>query len=206
MQLNQAAHLTITVWLLFVGVIISGCARSTTSTADKGRSTDTVVTNNLRQIWFLLRDAMGESDSFPKTLAELNQPGLARDLFVCPGTGSRPGPMLSVEEWTDYIYVGAVWEGVPHTALVISPPENHGGKYGYAVCVDGYLARLPAKEIHQLIRRPWLLDTNAPENNLNHLKEQISIRVPKRLRSSYFTLEFELDTPSSSRNTPGRAE
>ncbi len=93
--------------------------------------------------------------------------------------------MRSVEEWTDYIYIGNAWEGIPRAVLVISPPQNHGGKYGYAVCVDGYITRLTEIQIRALVDEPWGLDTNASVSNINYLKKQIFVNVPKKWRRYY---------------------
>jgi hypothetical protein len=128
---------------------------------------------------------MGKNDSFPKTLAKLSRPNLDNNLFVCPGTGSQAASMRTVEEWADYIYIGNVWEGVSRTALVLSPPENHGGDYGYVVCVDGYITRLPAAQCRPLVKEPWRMNTNASASNIDYLKNRVSVRVPKRLRPYY---------------------
>lgn len=172
-----------TVCAALICLCISGCARTPLSPSADSRSIDVVVTNNLMHIWLILRDTIGECDRFPRSLSELNRLNLDTNLFVCPSTGSRAGPMQTVEQWTDYIYIGGAWEGIPRTALVISPPENHCGNYGYAICVDGYLTRLTDTQIHSLIEKPWLLDTNASQSNINYLKKEMTVRVPVRLRS-----------------------
>jgi hypothetical protein len=128
---------------------------------------------------------MGKRDTFPRTLAELEPFRVDPQLFVCPGTGGRPGSIRDVEDWTDYVYVGNNSEVVPRAALVISPPVNHGGKYGYVLTVDLFIARLPAHEVEMLIKEPWLLSTNTPASNIAYMRQHITVRIPKRLQSYY---------------------
>lgn len=183
MRIHRIIHLVLMTGALFIVLLVSGCVQSLPSAHSE--SPDVVVTNNLRQIWSLLHDAMGDGDSFPRTLAELNRTSVNGNLFICPGIRSQAASMSTVEEWGDYIYIGNVWEGVARAALIISPPENHGGNYGYVVCVDGYMTSLPPAQIRTLVNQPWRLDTNASLSNIDYLKKQLSIRVPKRLRPFY---------------------
>jgi hypothetical protein len=168
---------------ILLAAVALGCPRTERSTGVDVRSGDATVTNNLWRIWFLLEEMSAESPSFPKSLSQI--PDADPKLFVCPGTGSRPGPVATVEEWGDYIYIGNMPDGVPLAALIISPPENHNGKYGYVQCLAGRLVRLPPDQICRLVEQPWLLDTNASPDNIDFVKERISVRVPKRLRNHY---------------------
>ena len=129
--------------LVLAGLLTSGCTKSPPSPEARARFVDAVVTNNFRLAFFLLHEATGQDIVFPKTLAELNSSNLDTKLFICPGTRSEPGSMQSVEEWSDYIYVGKALESIPGTALLISPPENHAGDYGYVLLVGLAIRRLP---------------------------------------------------------------
>jgi hypothetical protein len=148
-------------------------------------SSEATVTNSFTQIWALIHDHSADLNRFPESLSAVPTLSSNLHLFVCPGTGTQPGPTATIEEWSDYIYIGGVWDGVPDCAVLISPPENHDGKSGYVVCVDGRIARLPASKVRLLIREPWLLDTNASVNNIAYLKEELSIHIPKRFRNHY---------------------
>ena len=93
--------------------------------------------------------------------------------------------METVEDWTDFIYVGNNTEQVPYAALIISPPENYHGDYGYLLTVDGVFLRLPAAQLRKVVEEPWLLATNTPPQNIDYLKRQIVLRVPKRFSVLY---------------------
>jgi hypothetical protein len=111
-------------------------------------------------------------------------------VFVCPDTGHRTGSINSISSWTDYIYVGGLHDefvlGVP---LVISPPENHGEKYGYVIWTDGVVARLPAEQIRKLIADPFCMDTFNGQDDVEaerrRMVVQIPIQIPKRLKKQY---------------------
>jgi hypothetical protein len=172
----------------FVGLLITGCSQNLYPSSNNVWQVDAEeisVSNNLVRIWSLLRDAKGDRDRFPKSLSELKLSPEEKNLFVCPGTGSQPETLDTIDEWTDYIYIGGVWEGSPKTALIISPPENYQGKYGYVLCVGYWVFRLPPNQIRMLVKTPWLLDTNASVENIDYLKKGITVHIPKRLQSNY---------------------
>lgn len=166
---------------------LGGCGKAPKlSTQTKQLSAnDLAVSNNLVEIWHLLQDATGESDHFPKRFSDLNLSAETAKLFVCPGTANRPGSLTNIEDWTDYIYVGDAWQAVPFAALVISPPENHQGKFGFVLCQGLIVLQLPPNQIRMLIKEPWLLATNTPSDNIDYLKQRMVVRVPKRLKAFY---------------------
>ena len=171
-----------------ISLLSIGCSRTQNYIAISSQKIDTEeisVSNNLVQIWSLLRAAEGNRDRFPKSLSELKLSPEQKMLFICPGTKTQPGSMDASDEWADYIYVGGVWDGSGKTALIISPPENYQGKYGYVLCAGLWVYRLPPNQIRALVRMPWLLDINSPPENINYLKEGIIVHVPKKF-PSYF--------------------
>jgi hypothetical protein len=129
--------------LLFFALRFFGCARDREAKGD-GAIEMLTVSNQMKRVYFELRDALGDGDHFPVSFAEMKSRSVNRHLFILPGSGSKIGNMESVEDWTDFIYVGNNTELVPDVALIISPPENHGGEYGYVVEVDGVFVKLPA--------------------------------------------------------------
>lgn len=147
--------------------------------------------NNLAQIYIVLKDAVGPSGAyFPKTLGDLsNNPD--PNLFICSGAESRPGKMTDIVEWTDLIYVGNLTDSfIMGAALMISPPENHGGVYGYVLFSDGRVERLPAGQIRQLINDPFMMATlevspSDTSYNIEHEKKRAIVNVPKRLNKYY---------------------
>lgn len=148
---------------------------------------DSSTTNQLWRIWLALHKALGDNDRYPKSLSILESTAVDPTIFVSPGTGSKPGVMNAVEDWADFIYVGGATEDVPLAAMVISPPENHQGKYGFALCVAGNIFRISAAEVPELISNPCLFATNTPQENIRHFNNNISVRIPKHLRPYYGT-------------------
>src|ERR1700722_3888512 len=139
---------------------------------------------NLDNLSLLLRYAEGERPEFPDTLqavaeTDLAPPGLLKpELFVGPATGHKPGPIKSVSEWSDYIYVGKMPDEMIGAAVVISPPENHGGEYGYVLFNGSWPFRLPADQVRQLITNPFCMATNISADLVNHAMTNVVIHIP----------------------------
>ena len=146
---------------------------------------DRATTNNLYQIWQELFALRSTSPWTPETWADLNKPSVNSNLFVVPGSGTRPGLMKDVEDWTDFIHVGAIDDLVPRTVEVVSPPENHHGKFGFIIYHDGGMKCLPPEEIHLLLKAPWLHADYADDSTTEGIKQRMVLRVPKKLESAY---------------------
>ena len=146
---------------------------------------------NLDNLSLLIRYAEGEGDGSPYILqavaeTDLAPPGLMKpELFVCPATGHKPGAIKSVSEWSDYIYVGKMADYMIGAALVICPPENHGGKYGYVLFNGVLSSRLPADQVRRLITNPFCMVTNLSEGLIKHSVTNVVIQIPDRLKPYY---------------------
>jgi hypothetical protein len=169
--------------LLLLVLAVHGCSQPTVS-SKAGESDQT--SQDFEKICRLLRDQMLAGDSFPKSLAEL-RPDLATNLslFVCESTGSRPGTLPEIEEWTDYIYIGNMPPVIPGAAMLISPPENHSGEAGYVLFAGCTVSRLSPSDVRRLIKDPLCMATNSPPNNVAYVRQLLQIRIPKRLRPYY---------------------
>ena len=182
----QWRHVLSFLGALSLALVYSACSPSPSSST---QSTDTYTSNNLVQIHLLLRGG----NSFPRSLRELGDPVNAKlftslnpGLFVCPGTGRKPGLMGEIEEWTDYIYIGGLTDNaLQNAAQIISPPENHNGKYGYVLFVDGSVWRLPPEQVRRLIKNPFSMATNEPADVVAYESKRITVNVPKRLKLYY---------------------
>ncbi len=168
-----------------VFVLVGCCSRN----AMKAKPPEDANIANLHELDVTLRMAEGERPNFLNSFEEVARimpPETMRpEIFVSPDTGHRPGSLNSVKSWTDYIYVGGVDDYATGVALVISPPENHGGKWGYVIWVSGVISRLPAEKIRQLIADPFCMDTNTPADNLAFSKRLVTIQVPARFSRQY---------------------
>ena len=146
---------------------------------------DRATTNNLYQIWQELFALRSTSPWTPETLAALNESSVDRNLFVAASSGSRPGLMKDVEDWTDYIYVGGIDIGIDQTVQLVSPPENHRGKFGFVIYVNGVSQLLTPEEIRLRLKAPWMDDHYANSNTVETIKQRMVLRVPKKLESAY---------------------
>jgi hypothetical protein len=159
-----------------------GCS----SRSSSARHSADLCVSNLLDVYWIIRWSMHDGIDYPPTLASLARETDRTNLFVCPGTGHKAGNMRNVEDWTDYIYVGNERDTQdPNVALVISPPENHGDKFGIVLWHGGNASVMTPAETRQLIDAPWCMATNAPQDQIDYLKSVIDVRIPERLRSLY---------------------
>jgi hypothetical protein len=169
-------------------VVLGSCARSTASVAALSPSVmdqQTRLSNHLYKAWCFLRDAKGEGDTFPRSFAELRPNPSQLSLFLCPNSGQSPGSATNIEEWAEFVYVGNNTDQVPRATLMISPPENHHGECGYVVCVDGFIREFPPKFVRELIQQPWKTASNSPPDNLNYMRQRVTVCIPKKWRAAY---------------------
>jgi hypothetical protein len=129
---------------------ISGCARLAGPQYPASADSGSACRTNMVQIALALHTS-SSGGNFPSKLSEL-EASVDPSLFVCHGTGSKPGEMSKIEDWTDFVYIGNLMEGVLNVALVISPPENHGMRYGYACGVTCMLPGCPLNKCASLYR------------------------------------------------------
>src|SRR6266498_2203496 len=200
----QWRHVLSSLGSLGLALVYSACSPSPSSSM---QSTDTYTSNSLAQIHLALRRA----DSFPRSLTELGDPVNAKlftpldpGLFVCPGTGSKPGLMGEIEEWTDYIYIGGLTDNaLQNAAQIISPPENHNGKCGYVLFVDGSVWRLPPEQVRRLIKNPFSMAAKEPADVVAYENKRITVNVPKRLKL-YYPSGDEYPAAAATNNLPKR--
>jgi hypothetical protein len=150
---------------------------------------------NMMAVWFEMKYWNFNGASFPPSVASLaqtNQPSL----FVCPSSGQMPGSMTNVERWTDYIYLSGTHMDdtmLMDVAVLICPPENHGGQFGHVVWGGGWIQRLPADKIRALIKEPWCMPTPGREGvsisggipYTEYIRTNTTLHVPDRFRSTY---------------------
>ena len=182
MKIVQVMRKTIVI-VLGLLLLVVGCSKDSFPRSDTSR--ETAFSNQLRQVYFQLRGEVGDGDHFPSNFVELGSSQLNGALFVCPETGNQPGTMDKIEDWSDFVYIGNNTEEIPDAPLIISPPENHDGKYGFVVFVDGVVSQLPAPQVRNLVKEPWLLITNTPEANIAYMKKRVTVFVPKKFKSLY---------------------
>ena|SRR5205809_5791817 len=163
-------------------IFLAGCSSHTVPKPAVGDR----YTINMMAVWWALHDWIGEGDRFPPSLASVVN-ATNTTIFVSPSTSHTPGMATNVDEWTDYIYVGSGMEGcMCDVALLISPPENHGGSFGYVVWGCGEVVKFPADQVRALIKEPWGMPTQARCGGFDEFaKPHIMIHVPDRFRSIY---------------------
>jgi hypothetical protein len=182
---------SIAICCLCLSVLI-GCSQSPNPAKDPCAA-------NMMQIW---REMMSWEDSrgrdrFPSSLSVLTD--VSPSLFVCPSSGHQPGAITNVDQWTDYIYVPDAQDWMRlDLAILIDPPENHKGKYGYVLFGGGWVEQLLTSEVRALIREPWCKPTPGRKSIGIYLgpngseipfavyaKTNVTVRIPERWRATY---------------------
>ena len=163
-----------------------GCSKSSRR---MGQNEYEAMSNRLTQA----RIALERGNILPISLAELGATvnsslfsSVDSNLFVCPGNEGQAGPLSQIQDWTDYIYVGnPVADALIDVALIISPPENHGGDHGYVVFSTGELRRMPAERVRELIADPFCMATNESPQNIANARKRTVVNIPNRLQPFY---------------------
>ncbi len=136
-------------------------------------------------IWWQMSNWEGDGDHFPPSLSCLTN--AKSSIFICPETGHSPGVLTNVDQWTDYIYVPELPDaGRQDVAVLICPPENHGGAYGHVLWGGGWCVRLPPDKTRALIREPWCMPTAARSAGFDQfVKPKIKVQIPEKFRPEY---------------------
>src|SRR6266705_1566176 len=137
---------------IFAVLFLIGCASRPHSDNPEG----TICAQNLHKLGVELRAAIPVAPEYPGSLADLATVTTNRSLFTCPNTRRPGGDLKIVEDWSNYIYVANLPDlfSDTHVALLICPPENHSGNYGYVLWLDGVAQKLSAPDIRNLIATP----------------------------------------------------
>lgn len=137
---------------------------------------------HLRELW--MAAARKRTNRFPKEFEAVAQSVPDRSIFLATCDTMRVGSVSNLLEWTDFIYFGGVAEGsgVP---LIISPGENHGGRFAYVVYNDGNLAKVNPDYAARLILQPWVASGNFTERNIKFFKERINVQIPDKFKARY---------------------
>jgi len=115
--------------------------------------------SNLTQLGLSLHLYASEhSGQYPCTLAVLMpKHGTDLDVFVCPDTGSKVGPIAELQKWMDYVYVaGLRSDDRPSIAQVIEKPGDHQGAGGNVLYAAGHVEWVADDGLRALLKEPWL--------------------------------------------------
>ena len=186
--------------IAFISCVIVFCGSNRLMFGSNSKRYDIIITNNLKGVMLGLNYTVSDDNHYPEKLSDLvkykvetqvriKSWSIVLDLnsnyFICPGTGSRAGCISNVDEWTDFIYMGNYADTKTDVPIIISPPENHHGHYGYVVMLGQGIMRLPADQVRALIKKPWLLATNETADGIEAIKRDVIVNVPPRLRVYY---------------------
>ena len=171
--------------LALCGLVQLGCKENNSNR--KAAADDALCRSNLRSIRFQIEIEAASSINYVPDLQRLANSELDLSKLVCPSTGHSPGGTNNIGEWTDYIYVGNLHDTAFDVAMIICPPENHGGRVGHVAYVDmNLLATHDANTVRQLIGNPWMnVRTNAPWGHQPDFDSNAVVHVPPRLREFY---------------------
>jgi hypothetical protein len=165
-----------------------GCCPALDSVRKHGSvSCETECSNNLSAVALQLALWVGSGEDYPSNFADLQPTTTDAARFLCPCTGHNVG-RGEADAWTDYIYVASlpVVEEDPRIPLLICPPANHRSTTrGYVVWSGREVEWIKAADIERLVRQPWCLATNATVDQLQRLRTQVVVHVPRGLQTRY---------------------
>lgn len=138
---------------------------------------------HLRGLWIA---AARTKDGFryPKDFETVAQSVTNLSMFLFNCDTNRVGSVSNLLTWADFIYFGNISEG-SGLPLIISPGENHGGKFAYVVNSYGSLEKVDPDYAARLILQPWLATGNFTENHINRLKKDINLQIPDKFKALY---------------------
>lgn len=109
--------------------------------------------NNLHQLdMALVAYCYPAQNFYPTNLNQLPTSDVSPNVFVCPGSGNKPGSLNNVEDWMDYIYVSGQGPSTPAgVPIFICPPEHHKNLGGCVLDSDHSTRWVSKPEIDSII-------------------------------------------------------
>ena len=182
----KAGQTSKVITLSVIMVAVFGLFLVTTRPANEMRRADLCITN-LNNLHGEFRPDLLTDELYPSGMLNSLPKTLNPSLFVCPNSGHGCGSMTNLNEWTDYIYLSGerLDEGyIAKTAIIICPPENHGGKFGHVTWGGGGTDRLLADKVQALIKDPTCMQGESPAFR-DDIRGRTTLHVPPRFRSIY---------------------
>ena len=138
-------YVAIFLQLLIVPIVLGMALPAVAAAREKARRS--ACMSHLVQINFAIRMySTDNKGSYPVDLQGLVSAKYMRDdaksadIFLCPSSGHRPGPMAGVSTWTDYAYVtGRQESDSPDTVIAFCKPGCHNGPAGNVLFLDGHV-------------------------------------------------------------------
>jgi len=141
---------------------------------------------NLKALAGIAYDQAIPGGSTPKSFEEMKPKDLDLAALICPHTETKIGPFSEASRWADFIYIGGLPGDEPTAIVVISPPENHLGLYGYATDMFRRSKRISKDEIRRIIEKPWIYHPNTGEEKFeNFMKRDMVVRIPEKFKAEY---------------------
>src|SRR6476660_9901304 len=117
---------------IFLVIVGASCVKTPSHVAS-----EELCLTNMVNVWWGLKTWVGDGDTFPSNLNELDKSGMKLNTFVCPATLHKPSSSKSVDSWTDYIYLAGLLDAPPsEIPILVCPPENHKDSYGNVLWKD----------------------------------------------------------------------
>jgi len=182
-QRSTALSCAFGVTLLAMGVLAPAGCESRIERAAAPSNPTSLCISNMMAVWLLLRDWQGEGNSYPADLSFIAN-RTNRSLFLCPTTGHRPGDPSDVSKWTDFMYVSQS-QTEPRIAMLLSPPEDHGGRFGIVVWESGYWDSVSPSQFRALVETPWCMEYSPSSPAVKILKQEMTVHVPERFSRTY---------------------
>jgi prepilin-type processing-associated H-X9-DG protein len=97
--------------------------------------------------------AMDHNDKRPISFSQLNDIIANPSLVICPSSGNEAGDPANIDEWSDYTLVPGLSDASsPDSPYVYCRPENHQGKGGNILYIDGSVGWSRTEEFNTLLK------------------------------------------------------
>lgn len=97
--------------------------------------------------------AIDHNDKRPISFSQLNDIIANPNLVICPSSGNEAGDSANIDEWSDYTLVPGLSDASSSDSpYVYCRPENHQGKGGNILYIDGSVGWSRTEEFNTLIK------------------------------------------------------
>ena len=99
---------------------------------------------------------------FPDFKSLINSGANTPKVFICKSSGHQPGDFANVDEWADYVLVPVAVRGTnAEDVVAFDKPQNHAGRGGNVLHVDGSVSWLNTEEFNKTVA-PFLKPSSGP--------------------------------------------
>jgi hypothetical protein len=144
----------------YITIVLHVISLPTAISAVRASARRAACVNNMRKVGIVLTQyAQDHQGHFPNDLQALvpeyaNQGDLNPEMFVAPGSGTQPGDMMTISQWTDFVLVPNRKTSDPADSILLftKPDCYRDGKGIVVLYVDMHPSIIRADEYNRLMR------------------------------------------------------